>query len=109
MKSLYSKYIKEREGKEIIESGIGFMTYKIKGDECYVADVYIEPEFRKSGIASEMCSKIEKIARERGCKFLTGTVTPSLEGANVSLISQLNYGFKLHSCINDFIILKKDL
>lgn len=109
MKSLYAKYIQEREGKEIIESGIGFMSFKIQGEECYIADVYIEPEFRKSGIATELCDKIAKVAKERGCKYLSGTVTPSLKGATVSLISQLNYGFKLHSCVDDFIILKKEL
>lgn len=109
MSSLYADYIKEREGRSILESKEGFMTYEIKGQECYIADVYIRPEFRKSGVASGFASQIEDIARKQGCKFLTGSVTPSLKGATESIIAQLKFGFKLHSSHEDFIILKKEI
>ena len=107
--SLYGDYIKEREGKEIVESGHGFASYKIIGQECHVGDVYIKPEFRKAGIASDFGDEIVKRAREAGCNFLIATVAPSLKGATISLISQLAYGFELHSAHEDFIILKKEI
>lgn len=109
MSSLYGEYVKEREGKQILESEKGFMTYKIQGQECYIADVYIRPEYRMSGVASEFANKIQKIAKNQGCKFLTGSVTPSLKGATESIIAQLKFGFKLHSSHEDFIILKKEI
>lgn len=107
--SLYGKYVKEREGKGIVESAQGFMTYKIQGEECYIADVFIDSDFRETGVAAEFTEQITKKAKEKGCKFLTGTVTPSLEGATVSLAYQLKRGFKLHSSHEDFIILKKEI
>jgi len=107
--SLYAEYIAEREGKGIVENDHGFVSYKIKGDECYLADIYISPEFRKEGIGAAFADEITKKAKEKGCKFLTGTVTPSLAGASTSLLAQLKYGFKLHSSHEDFIILKKEI
>lgn len=107
--SLYGQYIQEREGKKIIEGEHGFCTYKIYGEECYIEDIFIKKESRRSGIASEMTDLIASMAKEIGCKFLTGTCVPSTYGATESMKAMLQYGFKIHSCVNDKIILIKEL
>lgn len=107
--SHFGKYISEREGKLILENEHGFFTYKISGEECYIEDIYIKKESRKLGIASQMANMVAEMAIAAGCKYLTGTCIPSTQGATNSLRAMLSYGFCLHSCVEDKIILIKEL
>ena len=109
MSSFYGQYIKEREGKDILESEHGFFTYKIHGEECYIEDIFIKKESRRKNIGTEMADEIAKIARDAGCKYLTGTCIPSTNGATESMKAMFSYGFRIHSCVNDKIILYKEL
>ncbi len=109
MTSHYGQYIKEREDRDIFENEHGFFTYKIFGDECYIVDMFIEKKFRRLGIATEMANVVEKIAKEHGCKFITGTCVPSTNGATESMKAMFHHGFKVHSCEQDKIILIKEL
>lgn len=109
MASLYSSYIYEREGKEIVESEKGFATYNYINNGCYIQDIYVKPEFRKEGIASKMADQIAEIAKSKGYKKLFGSVCPSANGSTESLKVLLAYGFKLSESSNNFIILEKDL
>ena len=56
--SLYAEYIKGRENKEIIEDSLGFATYQITGNECYIVDIYVRPEARMLGRGSILANKI---------------------------------------------------
>ena len=107
--SLYGDYIKAREGREIIEDEDGFATYKIFGEECYIADVYVRPESRKNLKSWKYIDQIREIAREKGCKCLTTTVVPVLEGSTFSTMAILQYGFRLHSSKENMIIFVKEL
>jgi len=107
--SLYGKYIKEREGFEIIEDECGFATYVINGDECYLRDIYVLPEHRKTKVASSYSKIIEEIAKDKGCKFLTGTVYLGANGSTESLMAVMKAGFKLASTTKEKIILIKEL
>lgn len=109
MDSLYAKYIKERENFSIIEDEYGFATYNIAGDECYIRDIYVLPEHRKSNVASCYADRISEIAREQGCKYLTGTVAPSANGSTTSIKVLLGYGFRLLESQIDKIIFVKEL
>lgn len=102
--SLYAEYILEREGKLIVEHEDGFATYLIKGDDCYIVDIYVRPAARKSGLASKMADEIADRARALECKFLLGTVNPQTEGATASLKVLLAYGFELAGIGNDGLI-----
>lgn len=72
--SLYPDYLKEREGIETLERELGFATYKIRSHDCYIIDIYVVPEARKSGLASQMADEIAAIGRSHGLKVLTGSV-----------------------------------
>lgn len=109
MASLFGQYILEREGKGILENEHGFLTYKIHGEECYIEDIFIKKESRRSGAATEMAKEIESMARAEGCKFLTGTCVPSTRGATESMRAMLGYGFRIHSAMEDRIILIKEI
>ena len=70
MKSNYGLYIEELEGLEIIESNRGFATYKIEGDELWVYDVFVRPDYRGCGIAKRYFDQLEEIAKENDCKYM---------------------------------------
>ncbi len=107
--SNFADYIKERQGKKIVEDENGFATYYFAMPDCYIEDIYVVPEKRKSGVASKYADEITKIAIEKNCLNLIGSVKPSANGSTGSLKVLLAYGFKLHSATEDFIWFKKSL
>lgn len=109
--SLYSKYVHERLGKQVLEVEHGFATYIFMDDQkaVYIEDIYVDPDFRKSGIASEMANQITLIAIEKGYKKIIGTVVPSTNGSTDSLKTMLAYGFRLDSTTNNLILLTKEI
>lgn len=108
--STFGEYIKEREGKEIIEDERGFATYLFQENgSCYIESIYVRPDFRKTGVAAEMADKIVEIAKKRGAKELLGSVSPSTKGSTASVRVLLAYGFSLDSSANNFILFRKDI
>lgn len=109
MKSLYGQYIAEREGYAIVESEVGFATYTINGDSCYIADIFVLPEYRKTKEALSMANMITQIAKNFKCTHLISTVCPSTAGSTESLKSVLSYGFKLTSSRDNLILFRKEI
>ena len=110
MKSLYGQYIAEREDKEIIESKDGFATYKIfENGECYLQDLYVVPDMRKSGLATEMANKVVEIAKENGCHTLLGSVCVDGNGATRNMKVFLAYGMQIDKIIGNMIFLRKKI
>jgi GNAT superfamily N-acetyltransferase len=111
VRSHYANYVKEREGFEVIENEKGFFEFKINSDDCYIRTMYVAPEFRAHGAAKELAHLVEETARANGCKYLVGTIIPSLNKtqATESMGIQLKYGFKIEAAHEDVIILRKEL
>lgn len=107
--SSYFNYIRESRGMNVVAGAYGFATYLINGEECYVEDVYVEPDFRRTGIGSEFIDRLKIIAKEKKCKALTTTVGCRIKDPEVSLISCLNVGFKVFSAVNDTIFLRMEI
>lgn len=108
--SLYADYILERTNDKIIETPEGFATYRFLSEtQCYIIDIYVCPEFRKSGIAAALADKIAEIAKAKGCTELVGTVCPSAKGSNSSLRVLWGYGMVLDSSDKNLIVMKKDI
>jgi predicted GNAT family acetyltransferase len=107
--SLYGQYVIEREGMEIIETEISFVTYYFVEKECYIKDVFVKEEHRKTGEATRLGDEVAKIAKSKGCTKLYGTVCPTAKGSTESLKFLLSYGFKLDSSVANFIALVKEL
>lgn len=107
--NLYANYIKERENADLIDTGKGFAKFKISGDECYIEDIYVLPEHRKTEEASRMADVVSDIARKRGCKFLTGSVCPQANNSTISMRVLLGYGFSLLKSDEKMIWFYKEL
>lgn len=108
--SLYAAYLKERTDDEVLETDTGFAVYRFTTpNTCYIVDIYVHPNFRKSQIASAMADQIVNIAKEKGCTSLIGSVVPSKKNSTTSLKVLLGYDMILDSSANDFIVFRKDI
>lgn len=108
--SLFSEYKKEREKQEVFEDEYGFITYSFTPDVCYIADLYVKPEFRHSRIATTYADKVTSIAREKGYKTLLGSICLNTENTTESMKALLYYGFKLshlHEATNMIYLTKE--
>lgn len=107
---LYAQYLKDREGGEVFEiQNQGFATYFINNQECYIRDVYVVPELRKTGICSSMVESISKIAKTKGCNYLITTVMPTAPYSTESIKVVLACGFKLVNSNSQLVYFKKDI
>jgi GNAT superfamily N-acetyltransferase len=108
--SLYSDYLRERTSDFIHEDERGFATYRYLNDkQVYIVDIYVRPDFRKNGVASEFANRIAAEAKAKGCIEMLGTVNPSTNGSTESLLVLVAYGMMLHSSTNNVIVMKKDI
>jgi GNAT superfamily N-acetyltransferase len=108
--SLYGQYLKEREGKSVIECEDGFVTYNITNEgECFIQDLFIVEDARRKGLGTELIKKVESSASYKGAKYLSCGVCPLANNSTDSLQFALSYGFKLYSARQDYVILKKDI
>jgi GNAT superfamily N-acetyltransferase len=96
-KSLYAKYLKEKNNINTLEDDKGFVSFTQqgpKGEEFYIIDIYIVPEYRRKGYATEVAKKLEKQARILGAKYLLGCIEPDLESSENSKNALESYGFE---------------
>jgi GNAT superfamily N-acetyltransferase len=108
--SLYSQYILERTDRLILETEYGFATYVYLPDNTvYIEDIFVLPEYRKKGIASQFADEIVELARNKGCKKVIGSVVPSAKTSTDSMKTLLAYGMKIESSVNNFITLSKEI
>ena len=107
--SLYGDYILEREGQSILENDDGFATYQFFGNVCYIINIYVVPEKRKTKVASQLADKICEIARLHDCTQLMGSVSLCTSNPTASIKVLLAYGFYVTEFKNDLLWFKKDL
>lgn len=108
--SYYAEYLKERLGDEIIENEHGFVVFRYLNDQTvYIVDIFIAHKHREMNNASLLANEVIKIAKQRGCTILIGSVVPTTKNSTISLKVLLGYGMTLQSASQDFITFKKDI
>lgn len=108
----YKAYLEqtyEGESCYIDPQNRGWASYKISGPECYIVHCYLAPEFRGQTLMSEICSHIEKIAVEKGCVYMAGTVDVTARNPERSLKMMIADGYKLWNADKGIITLTKRL
>lgn len=104
--SLQSKYRKERDGIFTFENDEYYFAYKISDSktECHVKEVFIRDDLRGNSkqYYDEIFYHIKSI---EGIKYIVGFIYPSVLGSELSLVSLVKFGFKIHSVDNEKIIL----
>ena len=102
-------FFKERGGF-VIENENGWCNFYIKGSHCYLENMYIYPEMRKSQKGTSLLSVLElQLVEIYSCKTLSTTISRDIGNPDTTLAICLKRGFNF-SCSNDnVIVLTKDL
>jgi len=113
-KSLYGKYVEEREGQEIVESDYGFITYSIlnlPSGETYlfVHDIYVDKTQRFTGEAMRLVDKVLEIAAQHQCDFAVATIDPKTKTATEAMKFQLHMQMRITGVLDGMIYLKRQL
>lgn len=93
--TLYSSYLKERQGARLLESDHGFLIYKTVKDECFICDIFVSKDKRGSGVLTELISALKDIAIFDGAEFITGTIHLADPHATKTLSSAIRQGFQI--------------
>lgn len=105
----YVDYVKERSGADVITTDVGFVTYRIQGDECFLMEIYTAPEHRRSHRGAELVDAVALKGRSAGCKFISATISPQAGGSTEAMAAAIKVGFKLHSSGQNCVILTKEI
>jgi len=108
--SLQSKYRFERDKIFTEENHEYYFAYKISDSktEIHITEIYIREDLR--GNSTKFYQEIvEYIKGIGGIKFIVGFIWPDVFGSEVSMMSLLRFGFKIHSVDNQKIILLKEI
>jgi len=107
--SLFAAYIKERENEEVLMSAHGFATYKLEPEYVYITDIYVVPEKRQSGLASELANKIANRAKSHSVNMLIGSVDLNANNPDQSIKALHGYGFKFNHQDGSMLYFKKEI
>jgi len=111
---MYKSFIEERYGCEFIEfDNVGWLSYTMSSDICYLQDMYIVPEHRRKGYSQEMAAAVENIARDNRCTKLMTTVNLDYaekgKGDRANMYAILKFGFNLIKSGNNYLVFRKDI
>jgi GNAT superfamily N-acetyltransferase len=108
---MWADYIKETFGKEMLQTEYGFATFYIVPETtvCYIEDIYVIPELRKSKIGSELEAEITIWAKERKCTELMGSVNLTITTPERSMAVLISRGYKLTSATPTMLYFRKQL
>lgn len=113
-KSLYGKYVEEREGQEIVESEYGFITYTIfalPAGGCYlfVHDIYVDKNNRFTGEAKRLVDRVLEIANDSECEFVVATIDPKTKTATEAMKFQIHMQMRITGVLDGMIYMKREL
>jgi GNAT superfamily N-acetyltransferase len=108
--SMYKDYVETQlPNRFVYEDEKGFLTYRILDKTCVLEEIYVVPEWRRKGIATEYYKMMEDIAKENNCNCLRGFVGNGINGSEGSLKCLLKSGFEIHSTTGEVLILIKEI
>lgn len=108
--TLYANYISEREGIEIVENESGFITYKISGTECFLANMYVLPEKRRMGACVSLMKRLIEIAVANRCDVITANIDIACDkNATQTLRASLSLNFKVVAAQHGILLIAREL
>ncbi len=105
----YAKYIREREGFEVLETDLSFVCYKINGNECFVSHCYTSKEHRQSKSMTNLLAELTGLAKSRDCDRITSSIDLRDQNASLTLLVALKFGFRLKFAETGIIIIEKTI
>lgn len=114
LNSMISDYFKEGCNYDtLLMPEVGFMMYRKFDEELHISHFYILPEKRHKRLSEDFNKEINRVAKELGCSYLSCIVDFNDKPAEVAsrlVRIYLEYGFTIHSLMNDsHVIFKRNL
>ena len=106
---MYAAYLEELGAKHLFRNDKGFVIYSFVDNNCYIEDIFILPQYRGKQEFNSLADSIIKIANQKECKKLLGSVIPSISASTRNVKIMLDYGFKIVSSANNFIVFEKEV
>lgn len=108
---MYKHYLKEREDADILETETGFVIYKTLPQDkaVYIQDIYVHPEHRKHGVATELANIVCRKAKSEGLTKCYGSIDPVAKNSTASMWVLLAYGMQLSHLHNNLIYMVKSI
>lgn len=107
--TLFAKYLSEREGKRIIEDERGFIVYKVQGEECFIAELFVDESARGGSAFTDLLRHLSAEAKSEGCKVLTGNISLGAPGAMRVLAASLKRGFRVGAAEGGVLLMIKEV
>lgn len=106
--NFYKEYISERLGQSLLETQAGFVAYKCQPPECFINEYFVTQAHRKDKLgAKDLLEKLEQIAINENCSFISGVVYIADPGSARTLKAAMKYGFKITSAQNNSCVIVK--
>jgi len=67
---LYKEYIAERENQHLFYNDKGFITWEYMNDSVHIVDIYVRPQYRKTGEGVSLEKVVLDEAKLRGYKTI---------------------------------------
>ena len=110
MSSQHARFIKEHQNRETIEHDYGFIVYSFGLDgNCYIGDIWVEPEERQNGRGRQLLDEVIAIAKEKQCFALIGCTELSYNHPELSMLSMLHTGFVPFTVVGNAVFFKREL
>lgn len=103
----YKSYLKERQKALILDKPEGFVIYKVNGEECFIIEMFLKKEHRKSDALFELFSDL--LVLNSSCKIISGNIHLSDAGCNRTLNAAFKLGFKVAQANNNCLLIVKEL
>lgn len=92
---LFEAYIQEREQGMLLRHAQGFAILRLQKDVVYLQDVYVHPEHRQTGVATQLLLQAIDIAKKSNKKALITSTDVSTANPEQSIQAILSRGFKV--------------
>lgn len=109
MGNLYFDYVKERENLDHVEIEEGFFTYRIDGEEFYLANIYLRPECRGTPATLKIMNKMIEVAKQNSAKVISANIYLNDCGFHRTLRAALNFSFTIQMAHNGCVTITKIL
>lgn len=106
---LYKEYILEREAAHLFYNDFGFITWEYLSKSVHIIDIYIRPEYRKSGKGKELEKVVLDEAKTRGYKTIICSACTDTNNWHTSLEILKKVGYQEMLRESNMIWLFKEL
>jgi GNAT superfamily N-acetyltransferase len=106
---LFRQYLLERENVHLLNEEWGFATYSFGEDHVYLQDIYVVPEKRNTGLGVHLMNEVGKMAKERGCSLMLGSVDEKGNGSEDMKSIMKHLGFKEHTKLGSVVYYLREI